>query len=256
MRKFIQEYGRLVIAIIALTGFFAMISVLLSKSVSGTRSIYDIFKKNSQSSSAVYNEEFYEDTVEDSTAPYFKISEDAVYEITENQIDWDRLFRDVRIYYKDNDITELDEINGQTVQKTVLIYEYKPSIATAEGTDANGYMETEEVYATDKYGHYIYMDSAGRYNTDDDYDAATGEKVIITQPKVLISNSAVFSQTDYIDCTAETDTDNSRQYKATYRVQIGELKAECTVIYIKNRAGSDIDVSGKTKIEFVYGEDV
>jgi hypothetical protein len=256
MKKFVQEYGRLVVTIVALTGFFVLLGVLLSQNVSNTKSIYGIFNRNSQDSSAVYNDDFYDsvinDTVESSMAPYFEIADDADYSISENQIDWNRLFKDVKIIYDGKDVTNVNSVNGKTIEKTVLVYEYKPSIIPATGTDTNGYVETEEVYATDKYGHYIYKDANGNYNTDADYDSFTGEKVKITQPKILISNSAIFSLSNYIDCTPTSDIDNTRQYKVIYRVQIGELKAECSVNYIKNRVGSDINVSGKSKIEFSY----
>lgn len=256
MKKFLSEYGRLVIAIVAISGFFVLLGNLLSKNVANTRSIYGIFNSQSQDSSAVYNESFYEsvigDVMQDSTAPYFDISDGANFEISQNQIDWNRLFQDVRIIYNGNDVTDSDYADGQAIKKTILVYEYRPSIIPADGTDINGYVDTEEVYALDKYGHYIYRDANGNYNIDANYDASTGEKVMITQPKFLVSNGAVFAPHNYIDCTPVSDIDNARQYKVTYRVQIGTLKAECIVNYIKNRVCEDIDVSGKSKIEFDY----
>lgn len=256
MKKFVLEYGRLVIAIIALSGFFVLLGTILSKNVSNTKSIYGIFDSQSQDSSAVYNESFYDlvigDTVENSVAPYFKVVDNPDFGISENQVDWNRLFRDVRIMYKGTDITDLSSVDGKSIKKTILVYEYKPSIIPAVGTDINGYVETEEVYVLDKYGHYIYRDANGNYNIDANYNPATGKKVTITQPKFLISNGSVFTQSNYIDCTPVSNIDNARQYKVTYRVQIGELKAECIVNYIKNRVCTDIDVSGKSKIEFNY----
>lgn len=256
MKKFILEYGLLVVAIIALLCFFGLLYVLLSNKVSDKKSIYGITDTQLQDSSDLYTDDFSQsivgDIVETSTAPYFKILDNADFNISTNQIDWDRLFQDVKIMYNNQDITNIDSINGQSVVSTVLVYEYKPSIIPPSGNDINGYAETEEVDAVDKYGHYIYKDASGHYNTDSDYDESTGQRVTITQPKFLISNASVLSKSDYIDCSATSDIDNARQYKVTYRVQVGELKAECTVKYVKNRPGSNIDISGKSKLTFDY----
>lgn len=254
MKKFVLEYGRLVITIIALLGFFVLLGGLLAQDSSS--SIYGIFHKESQDSTAVYNKDFYDsvigDTVDSSVAPYFKIADSADFGITNNQIDYNRLFRDISIIYKGQNITNKTSVDGKAVTKTVLVSECVPSIISATGDDINGHIDTEEVYALDKYGHYIYKDAKGRYNTDKNYDSKTGQKVKITQPKFLTSDSVVFKTNNYIDCSPLSEVDNARQYKVTYRVQVGELKAECVVKYIKNRAGTNIDVSGKTKIEFTY----
>ena len=256
MKKFVSEYGRLVIAIIALIGFFTLLGVILSKNITNPKSIYGIFNVHAQDSSAVYDGEFYEsvigDVVESNTAPYFKISHNPNFGILENQIDWNRLFQDVRMMYNGIDVTDMDIIDGQEIQKSVIVYEYKPSIIEATGTDLNGHIEMEEVYAKDKYGHYIYQDANGYYNNSPNYNPLSGKKVTITQPKFLTSDGIVFTKSNYIDCSAASEIDNTRQYKVIYRMQIGKLKAECSVNYIKNRVGTDINVSGKSKIVFNY----
>jgi hypothetical protein len=124
MKKFVQEYGRLVVTIVALTGFFVLLGVLLSQNVSNTKSIYGIFNRNSQDSSAVYNDDFYDsvinDTVESSMAPYFEIADDADYSISENQIDWNRLFKDVKIIYVGKDVTNVNSVNGDRESSSCL----------------------------------------------------------------------------------------------------------------------------------------
>lgn len=256
MKKFVLEYGRLIIAIIAIIGFFILLGGVLNKNSSDPKSIYGIFETQGQDSSAVYNEDFYTsvvgDVVENSTAPYFSIADGSSFVIDKNQLTYDQLFKNVRIMYDGSDITGSSSVNGQPVETFLIIYEYKPSIVEAEGTDRNGYLEMEEVDALDKYGHYIYQDASGKYNNEAGYDESTGKKVKVMQPKFNVSKGCEFASNSYVDLTPESDVDNARRYKVVYRVQVGTLKAECMVTYIKNQEGEDINASGKSKINFQY----
>lgn len=257
MKKFVLEYGRLLIAIIAILGFFTILGKLLSDKTN-PNSIAGKFQKQYDGVSSIYDDSFYSsvigDVVEKSTAPYFSIADNPEFEFTTAQVDWNRLFKDVSIRYKDKDITNSDTIDGKTIIKTVMVYEYTPSIIPSSDLDVNGHVEMEEVYAKDKYGHYIYQDANGYYSNSDYYNSATGHKVIITQPKFKISDGAEFDKNNYIDCEDKSSVNISKQYKVVYRVQIGKLKAECTVTYVKNKVGTNIDISGKSKIVFNYSE--
>lgn len=244
MNKFIQEYGRLVIAIIVMFGFFAVLGILLSHT--NKNSIYNVQKSKTQSSSALYSDNkegediassdtfnnIIGDVVESDTAPYFKINEtnNDNFGITTDAISYKDLFKNVRIYYKGQDITDKDSANGEKVKVTVLAYNYLPVLATENG-NVNSHVVMEEVDAKDKYGHYIYDDN--------------GERVKTIQPKYSISDSVVVNKNNYIDTSARTC-----KIQIVYRVQINSYKAECKVMYIKNRETGTTNKSGLTKIKF------
>jgi hypothetical protein len=237
MHKFLSEYGRLVVAIIALSGFFVLLGVLLSdKDVQD--SMKNIVSENEQDSTALfentddYSSAIVGDTVESDTVPYFKIADDINLGIIKTAFTYDDALTDVRAYYKGEDITALSKTSdNKDVKLTIMAYQYIPVIEKSEG-DINGTVVMEEVYAKDKYGHYIYAE-----------DGVT--KLKTTQPKYDISDAVKFTKKNYIDTTA-----TNYKIKLVYRVQVGTYKAECEVFYLKNTVGATVDTSGLTALEF------
>ena len=246
MNRFIQEYGRLVLAIIVMAAFFIALGTLLNRK--DERSIFGVQNKKTQTSSPIYSDKeskegedvassdtfsnLVGDVVESDTAPYFKIKEttDNQFSITKDAITYNDLFQSVRIYYKGQDVTDKDTVNGEKVKVTVLAYSYKPVLEQSPG-DTNLHVVMEEVDAKDKYGHYIYDSSNNRIKE--------------LQPKYSISNSVVVGKNNYIDTSEKTC-----KIQIVYRVQIDSYKAECKVFYIKNRASTATSTHGLTKISF------
>ena len=247
MHRFIQEYGRLVIAILIMAAFFiALGSILLNRN--DKRSIFGVQSEKTQTSSPIYSDteskegedvassdtfsNLVGDIVESDTVPYFKIKEttDNQFSITKDAITYNDLFQSVRIYYKGQDVTDKDTVNGEKVKVTVLAYSYKPVLERSLG-DKNEHVVMEEVDAKDKYGHYIYDSQHNRIKE--------------LQPKYSISDSVVVGKNNYIDTREKTC-----KIQIVYRVQIDAYKAECKVFYIKNRTGTATSTQGLTKISF------
>lgn len=242
MNKFMQEYGRLVFAIIIISGFFIILGSLLSKS--DNNSIYKTQDEHTQNSSAIYTDSgegndistsdtfdaVIGDVIKSSTVPYFKVdTKDNRYSITSDAFTYNDMFTNVRIIYKDKDITDLSNVNGEKVTVTVLAYKYEPELQKIEG-GINYQVVMEEVDAKDKYGHYIYD--------------TNGERVKTKQPKYKITKS-IIAKNNYIDTSEKTC-----KYQIVYRVQVGSYKAECKVFYIKNKKETNKDVSGLVKAQF------
>lgn len=257
MKRFIEEYGRLAISIIAMLGFFFLLGMLLGRE-DEDGSIKHIFRSNRQDSTALfgkqdaikgvdgefnydpsisdfdYSEVVIGDTLMSDSAPYFKVDENAIFTIGYNQFDYTDAFRYITPYYNgENILNKSKSSDGKDIKITVLAYEYKPVIEKSE-SDINGHVVMEEVYAKDKYGHYIYsLDGK--------------EKLKTLQPKYDISNSVELTKSNYI-----SSLDKNYKIKLVYRVQVGTYKAECEAVYTKNKVTNNKSVSGKSVIKFVY----
>lgn len=250
MNRFVQEYGRLVLTIIVLSAFFIALGRILGRN--DKNSIFSVQEKKTQTSSPIYSDTKAEDAkegeeiassdtfsnlvgdvVESDTAPYFKVKEtnnDNQFSITKDAITYNDLFQSVRVYYKGQDVTDKNTVDGEKVKITVLAYSYKPVLERLEG-EKNEHVVMEEVDAKDKYGHYIYDENNNRIKE--------------IQPKYSISDSVVVGKNNYI-----ATSDKTCKIRIVYRVQIGSYKAECKVFYIKNRSTGTASVNGLTKVVF------
>lgn len=229
MSRFLQEYGRMIIAMIAAFAIFALIGILLGLGPTG---ISSLFKKYSQDSNAVYGDEstftavsgdVYEQGL---NIPYFKISDNLETTFDTSAFTYEDAIRQVSAMYKD---ALVDSSNI-----TILAYWYEPVIEkTAD--DANGHVVFETVNAVDKYGKYIYED-----------DGVTIRKT--KQVKYQISDPVQLKPGTYIDTTAD-----NAMIKLVYRVEVDSLKAECSVIYTKGQTIETVNPEGSPLV-FTFSE--
>lgn len=226
MRRLIQEYGRLIIAFIAVTVFLVLLNILLGDKADW--SLKNSYENNKVDSTVLHNDSYdiAKDTIKNSSVPYFEVDRQAgAREITTNAFTLEEALSGVNLKY-----------NGTTLnnnQVTVLVYDYKVATEKDAG-DVNGHVVYEMVDATDKYGHYIY-ESDGK------------TRVQVQQPKILESNGVELTTSNYVDTSMP-----SCKLKVVYRANVGTYKAETELTFIKNKESTNKNTSGLNKIIFNY----
>lgn len=249
MRVFISEYGLIALTIICLGCFFFIWGYIFFGD-NGIETVYSTWKPNVETvttnGDVVSSVSSSKDKV-----PFFSIDNNKSFVIETDK------------YTKANFLSGISAKveNGTNLSDiTVIVYKYSPLIIDEiygvnghvvmanEYADKYGYEELEnldrtgkytEVFATDKYGNYIY-DSEGK-------------KVVSNQPIYRISKGKVLGANNYIDTS-----DSSAKYKVTYRVKQGVFKAEYEAFFIKKRYSSGEpaeNLTGYTKVEFDYDID-
>ena len=242
MKRLLEEYGRLIIAIICASSFFVVLGVLLSdENTKG--SLTNKFDKYEQDSTDLYKEDYLENTIgnkESDKVPYYNLYDNNGIKITGNTsialessiITYDNLVNHIKIIYKDEDITNKTKTkDGKDISKKIFVYKYTPRIIKNEN-DINGHIEMEEVYVTDKYGHFIYEE-----------DGKT--KIKINQPKLDIAQANI-ENNQFVNINPEASI-----IDIVYRVQVGTYKAESTLRLVKDaNTKYEEDLIGLTKVNF------
>lgn len=245
MKSFVQEYGLIVIIIIGVSFFFH----IWSDAFFGSEGVYFVYNTWRPDIATVTTNGSIVNSIVDSrnNVPYFDISDSKSFIIESDTYTKSQFLSGVTAKFA----------NGSTLSGiTVIVYKYTPLMAdenlgvnghvmmTSEYVNRYGYDELvklsetgkyTEVFATDKYGSYIY---------DND-----GKKVVSEQPIYRISYGKVLGDNEYIDTS-----DVSEKYKVVYRVQSGVFKAEYEAFFVKksDSVGTSGGLSGYTKVDFDY----
>ena len=230
MARFMQEYGRLILAIIAACAIFALLAVLLG---SGPNGITSLFNKYGQDSNAIYGSDDTFSAVSGDvydkglSIPYFKVSDHLKTTFDTSAFTYADAVSQVSAMYKGSLVDDS--------KIAIWAYWYEPVIEKDAG-ETNGHIVFETVNAVDKYGKYIYEE-----------DGVTVKKV--KQVKYKVSDAVQLKPGTYID----TATDNAK-IKLVYRVEVGSLKAECSVIYTKGQTVETVTPTG-SKLTFTFSEE-
>lgn len=243
MKRFLEEYGRLVIAIICATSFFLALGILLSGE-DEKGSLLNIFKKNNQDSTALYNSEYIEGTLgnkESDKVPYYILYDNDGIKITDNKsialessvMTYDYIKNHIKIMYKNEDITNKTKAkDGKEINSKIIVYTYTPRIIKNDN-DINGHIEMEEVYATDKYGHFIYGE-----------DGKT--KIKTMKPKLDMASTEI-KNNQFVNINPEASI-----IDIVYRVQVGTYKAESALRFVKDsNTKYEEDLIGLIKVNFI-----
>jgi hypothetical protein len=232
MGQFLEEHGRLIVAIVAATGVFALIGLLLG---TGNGSFLSLFQKYAQESTSVYGDadifsavsgDIYDQGV---NTPYFHVDEDIKTTFASNAFTYEDAVAQITAMYQ-GEAVDSSEV-------TVLAYWCEPVIEKS-ADDVNGHVVTETVNAVDKYGKYIYEDDGVTIKTT-------------KQVKYNVSDGVEFTPGTYIDTSGE----NAR-IRLVYRVEKNSMKAECTAVYTKSRQATSSGSSASgTALVFTYSAD-
>lgn len=247
MKSFLQEYGLVLLSIIGVAFFFFVWAELFH----GDEGIDVVYKTWSPDTLALRGSNAIEkDSVATASVPYFKVddSTSSNFILTSDTFRKSDALAHVDAFYKGAQIADNDI--------TVLVYKYKPIMTPTDSGNINGHVKMTsdytynelltfhesgrytEVFATDKYGNYLYD--------------VSGKHIIDEQPIYEISKAHELTDTNYIDVS-----NVSEKYLVVYRVTKDSLKAECKKFFIKKSTsvGNQDPLEGFEKIEFDYNID-
>lgn len=225
MKSFLTEYGLLFISIIGVA-FFFFVWAMFVNGKSGFGVVYNTWRPDVSALRGSSSVE--KDSVGNSSVPYFKVSDDvSKYKITGKTFTKSQALAPIEAYYKGA------RLNANDI--TVLVYRYSPVMSTTSSSNSGNINEHvmlakllddggnytydalkalhdtgdySEVFATDKYGNYLY-DNNGNY-------------VPNNQPIYKISKEQELTNSKPINVI-----NISEKYRVVYRVTGDTLKAEC-----------------------------
>lgn len=225
MKSFLTEYGLLFISIIGVA-FFFFVWAMFVNGKSGFGVVYNTWRPDVSALRGSSSVE--KDSVENSSVPYFKVSDDvSKYKITGKTFTKSQALAPIEAYYKGA------RLNANDI--TVIVYRYSPVMSTTASSNSGNINEHvmlaklldnggnytydalkalhdtgdySEVFATDKYGNYLY-DNNGKYipNNQPIYKVSKEQELTDSKPINVLNVS--------------------EKYRVVYRVTGGTLKAEC-----------------------------